>query len=337
MQPYLQIIRAPGSTGDRKKRLPAPGEGFALVGVILICLLMSLAAFVFTTAVRSHIRNAASLAGAAEAEAAADAGAALAVLDLMRAYPNGGRRRFATDGRSSECTLGQGQQLTIRVRDEAGRIDLNTAGDDLIRSFLIGIGVAPTEAERLLSALADFKDRDEDRRRGGAEAGDYTEAGLPGTPKNAPLDVFEELGRVRGLDGALLARIRPYVTFYSGLDGVDPGAAPPELGKLLSRGLAATDLSSIAIESSETVPPQYSVASLGNTFAIDVEAVTSSGARFVREAVVTLKDRPQARRSVADQNRVTAPAEPLYRFWRWRRGDTAIGITPAQPDAVPPC
>jgi general secretion pathway protein K len=298
---------------------------------------MSIVAYVFTNAVRSHLRNAAAQTGTAEAEAAADAGVNLAILDLVRAGQGGGGRRFSIDGRTAVCTLSQGQLLVIRVRDEAGRIDLNVAREELIRSFLAGLGVDSGGVEPLLAALADFKDRDQDRRLNGAEAGDYVEAGLPGGPKNAPIDAFEELGRVRGIDGALLSRIRPYVTFYSGLDGVDPGVAPPELGRILSRGLASTDLSSIATASAETVPPQFSVASLKNTFAVDVEAVTAGGARFVREAIVTLSQSPQVRRSIAGQNRITAPSEPVYRLWRWRRGDTASGVAVSATEVVPPC
>jgi general secretion pathway protein K len=323
--------------GFRRDRGLNAEEGFALVAVILLCLLMSIVAYVFTSAVRSHLRNAAAQVGAAEAEAAADAGVNLAVLDLLRAGQDDSLRRFAIDGRTAVCSLSQGQQLAIRIRDEAGRIDLNAAREELIRSFLAGLGIASSDIEPLLAALADFKDRDQERRLNGAEAEDYSAAGLPGRPKNAPLDVFEELGRVRGVDGALLSRIRPFVTVFSGIDGVDPGVAPPELGQILSRGLAETDLSSIALGSAETVPPQFSAASLKNTFSIDVEAVTSGGARFVREAVVTLNAGPQVRRSIAGQNGVTAPGGPVVRFWRWRRGDTvfAAGLTPTQ--ARPPC
>lgn len=308
-----------------EKSLPDE-RGFALIAVIFIAMLLALVTFVFTSAVRSYIHTAESNFATAESEAAADAGINLAVLDLVGAVRDEVRRRFPTDGTMVSCQLGQGELLTIRVRDEAGRVDLNTGGDALQRSLLIGIGVPSAEAAARIEALADYRDRDGAKRLNGAERDEYLAAGLAFGPKNAPLDAVEELARVMGFDSALLTRLRPYITLYSQQDGVDPRAASPELAAILARGAVDDGTgSSIGTGSENAIPPEFSVASIKQTFSIDAEVVTPRGARFVREAVVSLKERPQVRRTAAEQARVgTAPALN-YRFWRWRRGETFAG------------
>lgn len=313
-------------------------EGFALVAVIAMGLLFSTVAIVFTSAVRSTIKSAEAQLAMAEAEAAADAGFNLALLDLLKSARSERNHRFSHDGTPSACMLSQSHALTIRVRDEAGRVDINAAREDLLRSLLIGVGVARSEVEAKLSLIADFKDRDSDRRLGGAEAGDYRAQGLPGEPKNAPLDVFEELARVKGFDSALLSRLRPLVTFYSGLDGVDPAAASGELAQILSRGSGLEGEAEDALRpEGEVLPSHYAVASLKNTFSIEVEAATARGATFVREAIVSLSDRPQARRTISEQTSFTASTEPVYRIWRWRRAEMATGVAAADVSSLPPC
>ncbi len=174
--------------------------GFALVVVLLAIGLLALIATTFMFAVRAHLRSSAAISAAARAEALADGGVNIAVLDAISVREDRTRtRRFPIDGATVACRAGDDARLQVSVQDEAGRVDLNSASEALLLALMRGIGLGEDDAARMVDRILDYRDRDGDRRPLGAERAEYEAAGLLG-PKNAPLDAVEELAQVVGAD-----------------------------------------------------------------------------------------------------------------------------------------
>jgi len=208
-------------------------SGFILVAVIGVLLVLAIVAQGYSLAIQSHVRLANAEVERARALALAEAGVHLAIHNILEKQnsrsPN---RAELVAPKTWDCRVGE-DRLTIIVADEAGRIDLNTADSAVIEALLKGLGIERDRSTQLAAAIIDYRDSDDERLPGGAEAEDYKSLGLIGLPKNAPFDVVEELAAVRGIDEDLMRRILPFVTVYSGHSGIDPSVAPVALLSLL--------------------------------------------------------------------------------------------------------
>lgn len=293
-----------------RRRTPTDGDerGFALVTVLWIAGLLAMMTAGLSVSVRTHVRVVANVTESAKAEALADAGAALAVMDLMAARGSGEhRRRFPADGQAVACSIPGEGTLAIAVSDEAAKIDVNSAGIPLMRALLAGLGLPPEKAAQLAEAIFDFRDADDDRKPNGAESAEYRAAGLGWLPKNGPLQSLEELGQVYGVTPTLLARMRSYLSVYSGLEGVDASIAHADLIALLRSGIERSggSLGGLAeFNESIALPAMFVVASPQRFFGVRIEARSSAGAVFVREAVLDAGSRQSLD----------------YSFLRWTRG-----------------
>jgi general secretion pathway protein K len=116
--------------------------------------------------------------------------------------------------------------VRVNFINEAARIDLNAASKELLAGLFAVLGAKPDDA-------AGFADRIIAWRREGtvagqnAEADAYKSAGYSYAPRQAPIQDPLELRLVRGLPPALVDRVLPFVTIYSGSGAVDVRAADP--------------------------------------------------------------------------------------------------------------
>ncbi len=307
---------------------PTSESGFALVAVMLALGLLAMIATTFMLAVRAHVRSVAATSAAARAEAMADGGVNIAVLDALTVREDRTRaRRFPTDSTAIACRLEDGARLLLSVQDEAGRVDLNSAGETLLVALFRGSGFDERDAERWAHRVVDFRDRDSDRRAAGAERPDYEAAGLPG-PKNGPFDAVDELAQVLGAEAALLERLRGAVTVHSGLAGVDPKVMSAKSVALIASGGVAGGAAFAGIARTGdpgTLPAGFVAISPQQVFRIRSTAETADGAVFVREAVVDLG--PRRARS--------------HTFRRWTRGsirpEDAVQFRDKTIASLPPC
>ncbi len=71
--------------------------------------------------------------------------------------------------------------MSAAAVDESAKIDVNAASETLLKSLLQNLGGQDAEsAQRLVEAIADWKDADDLRRPNGAEGADY----LRGRPQD---------------------------------------------------------------------------------------------------------------------------------------------------------
>jgi general secretion pathway protein K len=296
------------------KRQEIGERGFTFLVVIWALSVLIVLGLVFGASVSAHLKTTRNAMDNARAEAFADAGIELAVLDISAWRAQTAREpRFPRNGRPVRCSLGNGDWLRIAVEDEAGKVDLNAADERLIAAALIAAGVADDAAAGYAESIIDYRDSDSSRRPHGAERQEYRDVGRTG-PKNEPFDTIEEVEQVLGIPAGLADALRAYATVYSGEMSID--------GNLASRHLLAAISSPRGGELRREEPPSLLegfvdrpapgtnlvTAAGGRAFRILAQAHTAQGAVFVREAVVEfVANRPGA-----------------FLFRRWRKASATL-------------
>ena len=205
----------------------------------------------------------------AKAEALAEGGIQQTMAELLTPPGNGA---WEADGSSHEIRLGEGV-VVIRIEDESGRIDLNRADLATLESMLVSTGLPTDEAQHLAAAIADYRDPDDIKTPGGAEAFDYEAAGLKHGPKNGPFDSPEEVMQVLGMTPEILRAISPLITVHSPSGEVNRQAASPAV----RRALPKTEFGSANQASPDPEGPAISIATVVR---VTAEATTRNGGPF---------------------------------------------------------
>lgn len=283
-------------TGAAGNRRCDAQRGIALVAVLWGVLLLSVLAVTYSTRAGTEARLVRNGVERAAARSLADAGVFWALRELLRPAE---AQRIAPDGTHYAIAF-RGAQLHVAVQDEGGKVDLNGATPALVEAVLAVAGAEPAAARGIAQSIADWRDRDDDRRPGGAEADDYAAAGLATGPRNAPFVLLEELRAVRGMTPALFAAASPLLTVHSGAGGVDPQTAPPQVLRALP-GVTAAQAAAVAETryaggSAAALPATASafiVGSARNAYSIEVTVEAPDAPRLRRVALVALTGQPQ--------------------------------------------
>jgi general secretion pathway protein K len=115
---------------------------------------------------------------------------------------------------------------------EAARIDLNQAPLPMLAGLFAALGVKSENAVDYANRIIGWRELPKPEaaaKEGADEEGLYRSAGLKYPPRGAPFPHLEELRLVYGLPPALIDRIMPFVTVYSGLAKVNVLDAAPEV------------------------------------------------------------------------------------------------------------
>lgn len=284
-------------TGTSRRR-PHPASrpregGFVLVMVLSTVTVISalLAGFVATT--RNEARLTMNAVEQVHLRALVSEGLAHAVFDLLT---RNGDRPVPIDGSARTITFDQGT-VTIAIRDENGRIDLNKADPDLIAGLVRAVGYGRTDARRIADAVADWRDPDDMRGRDGAEDADYRAEGSAWMAADRPFRAVVELRQVRGVSADLYARLHPFVTVHARDGAVNPMTAPREVLDALPE-MRPVDVDAVIRDRGgsdadrERVLDRMAPAAAwldavpGPAYAIRVQARRPGGARLTVEAIV---------------------------------------------------
>jgi general secretion pathway protein K len=273
-----------------------PNRGIALISVLWITGLLAIMAASFASSTRTETRLAHNQEENAKAEALADAGVHRAVFGLLDPDPETAWRA----GDSAHAfSLGEGD-VQVWVEDEDGKIDLNGAPVQLMAGLFLALGLPEEDARRMADRIGDFRDEDSESEPLGAEDEAYFAAGVLQGAADRPFANESELLRVLGMTQSLYERVRPYVTVYSGSEGVDltraprpvlealPGITPPVVEALLAAGREVDPFNLIEDQQLLAEFENYIVPSRDLVFTIRALGRTSGGGRFVRQAVVEL-------------------------------------------------
>ena len=214
----------------------SPRRGFALLAALALMITISGVVLELSTTARPRRLAAAGAAERVAATAVATAGVerAHALLTKLEPVSAGPRSRVPLATRDpwspvvgltiGPATLGD-FTYRVEIEDAYARLPLNGATEDQLRRLLIALRVDARRADRVVQAIADWRDRDQLRRLNGAEREDYLRAGRPLLPDDGPFASIATLRYVAGMDDALYERIAPYLT-VAGDGGVNLNTAP---------------------------------------------------------------------------------------------------------------
>jgi hypothetical protein len=204
-------------------------RGVVLLGVLVVIVLLSLAAYKYTDLMYAEYRASYSATRAVQARAFAESGIAYTMallanpnLDSMTSGnlwdnvdvfsqpvesgdPHNAGRFFVL---SLSTPDDQSRPFRFGVTDECGKININAVlkldkdgSGTQATSMLMQL---PNMTSDIAAAILDWIDEDSDTREGGAESEVYMAMDPPYSPKNGPLDSLEELLLVRGVTPDLL-------------------------------------------------------------------------------------------------------------------------------------
>lgn len=213
-----------------------------------------------------------------------------------------GPPKWRTDGTLYQWPHSDGTVL-ITIQDEAGKIDINAATEDLLLQLFLAVDPADQQPEALVDRLIDFRDVDQDRRPLGAEDNDYRRADLGYGTNDRPFERTDELRRVLGVSADIFTRVRPLITVHSGQRGVDPDVAPAGVlavlnfaGETVADPISNPEITP-QVDPSRTTRRQTRAnesSSRQRAFTIKTEGRSAGGGVFVRQAIVELTgDRDQ--------------------------------------------
>lgn len=269
-------------------------QGAVLIMSLVFLALLAVIASVAATQGRTSASIALNHAQNAKAQGLADAGFQLAVRYLTQKQFRTPNWIWPENGTPVDWVIDDGN-VTVSIQDEAGKIDLNTAGIPLLEALFSSLGETQDRSQTLSAAITDWRDSDHFRNLGGAEDSDYAKAKMP-EAKDAPFESVDELIYVLGMDANLYARVKDIFTVYTNAPNLYVAHAPLQLSTLLQNAEQETSLRQlIALQSSSRTGELYTVISRG---------FGQNGATFIRKAVIEL----------------TGELIPLYGLRVWQQG-----------------
>ncbi|AEY00187.1 general secretion pathway protein K [Oceanimonas sp. GK1] len=200
-------------------------KGIALISVLWLLLLLTVLASGLSVNSRHQARQSGNIATATQLQQGADAGLHLALLAL--AQPPA-QQPWLADGSPHVVPFGD-MSVYVALFNESGRIDLNTAGPELLDGLLATVEPDDALRGRLTDAILDWRDGDDLRRLNGAELDDYLAAGLDYGPANAPFTSVDELQQVLEMTPELYRKIRHSLTLRNPRRGINPQFAPRQV------------------------------------------------------------------------------------------------------------
>ena len=159
-------------------------SGFALIIVLWTLVLIAFIVTHITASGRTEIRIASNLVANATAEAAADGAIFEAIFNLTRPEAD---QRWPIDGTAHKLAIGDSLMM-VRIEDEAGWINPNTASPALLEALLRVTGSDPESARRLATAIGEWVGSAPVARSQDARLAQYRTAGFDYGPPGAPLE-----------------------------------------------------------------------------------------------------------------------------------------------------
>jgi general secretion pathway protein K len=244
-------------------------RGFALLIVLWALVLLALIVAELGTSGRMEAKIARNLMANAEAEAAADGAVNEAIFHLSDSSDQG----WQPDATLHRMTVGP-VLVDLRIEDESGKINPNTAALDLLQSLLVVLGVERGQAQALAQGIIDWRGG-EPAVQQATVAQHYQAAGLKYQPSFAPFETVDDVALVLGMPPGLADRLLPHLSVHQ-LGMADPSRADPIVARALGQLSGANSVAQ------PPVPVAY------HSVTITAAARTSEGAEFIRRAVVRI-------------------------------------------------
>ena len=253
-------------------RSRASQSGFALVAVIWTLGLITLLGMAVIVGARYRTKTSSNYASVTAAEMAAESAVNLAIATALAATPE------QAVNFPLRCRLPGGERATITVEEETGKIDLNTASPAALTRFFTALTGDQSKGGRIAAQIVEFR---KPKAQGAPSTG----------PAETRFTTIMQLDQIDGMSPRLFRAALRHITVRSGRPEPDMEAASPAMLRLLN------------------VEPKQATARrglpVGGSMTIRADISASDGARFIREALVSLEG---------------GNGRP-YVIREWRRGD----------------
>jgi general secretion pathway protein K len=197
-------------------------KGIVLFMVLWVLILLSVIATEFCFTMRTEVNMVRNFKEQTEAYYIALAGLNRAVYELLRNESSPEKKKLLADENEETLEMAErwrmntdippvpfaGGRFMVRIGNEAGKININTAGEPLLKMMLNGFEIEAQEKSIIVDSIMDWRDENDLHRMNGAENDYYQSLPEPYDCKNGDFDTIEELLMVRG--------ITPEI-FYGGL------------------------------------------------------------------------------------------------------------------------
>ena len=197
-------------------------KGIALFMVLWVLILLSGIATEFCFAMRTEVNMVRNFKEQTEAYYIALAGLNRAIFELVRNESSPEKKKLLADENEASAETSPRWRMNthippvpftagrfmVRMGNEAGKININTADEPLLKMMLNGFDLEEQEKSIIVDSIMDWRDKNDLHRMNGAENDYYQSLPEPYDCKNGDFDVIEELLMVQG--------ITPEI-FYGGL------------------------------------------------------------------------------------------------------------------------
>ncbi|MDH2352288.1 type II secretion system protein GspK [Bradyrhizobium sp. SSUT112] len=238
-------------------------KGFALVLVLWALLLLSVLASSFLLEARAGKTIANTVVLQLKGRMLADGAINRAILSLLDPRDP---LRLPLDGTFREIDF-LGERVALSCESEAGKIDLNAASLQQLRSIFQAQGLSTGEAEFIARQIEVWRSP---VRNSPVESlvALYTEAGRTYGPRFAPFRSVDELRLVIGMNDALHAAVAPFMTVWSSSGTVDLSVANDALLRVLAAGSDSFASTQLAARQNGNAAGAARVAAVGEALTI---------------------------------------------------------------------
>jgi general secretion pathway protein K len=184
-------------------------RGIALLTVLWVLTILMVIVFSFSYMARTETLSTLSFKEGMEKRFLAEAGIQRGILELFYRKENLNKvltedqAVWIVDGRPYSGQIGDGN-FNVRILDESGKLDINTAPELLLRNLLGVLGIEGTTLDTIVDSILDWKDKDDLHRLNGAESDYYLSLPNPYKAKNSDFETLEELLLVKGVTREIL-------------------------------------------------------------------------------------------------------------------------------------
>ncbi len=261
----------------RRIRLSSPSrqrsneDGFVLIGVIWGLLLIALICGPLIAIGREFRLVSRNLEARAQTRLQAEAALSLVTAALVNdQVPSAWR----LDGSPGDLPV-PGGFAAFSIWDDAGRINLNRAGEALLLDLLLSIGMAEATAAEVAAAIVYWRTPFNSSLPD--PFAELRSRGISVVPRYRAFESVDDLLLVPGMTAPILQAIRPAITVFSNLPAVDADVAPPLVKRVLRRSGQA--------DASDTTPGPPRPTG-GRTFTILAATQHPVGARVLLETTI---------------------------------------------------
>ena len=295
-------------------------KGVALILVLWVLSLLIIMAGSFALTMRREASIVSTIKNNAQAMSIAESGISIAEMMLSSPDPF---KAWKADGRVYEI-IADRAKIRIQLFSEGGKIDINKADQQLLKSLMAHAPVDEDQQSHLVGAILDWRDPDDLVNLNGAEKEQYEEAGLNYQPANKSFQSIEELQLVLGMDKAIFGWIEPLVTVYSGQSQINMQMASKEVLQVipgLDQGLVESYIfARLRSAINNQLPPSFPLNSIinnpagqSNVFNLVSEAVLDDHSKAIINAVIKKSEQNvETPFQVLKWSRVTANTKTLF-------------------------